>query len=69
MLALEVGPDLVERSVKASEIPEVVEILNSTGYRRWKRRRMEKAVRAGLTMLGFGAASAHGAKVRRDSKP
>jgi len=66
---IEVGPDLVERSVKASEIPEVVEILNSTGYRRWKRRRMEKAVRAGLTMLGFGAASAHGAKVRRDSKP
>lgn len=62
---IEVGPDLVERSVKASEIPEVAEILNSSGYRRWKRSRMEKTVRTGIALAGMAWASLTGSKSRR----
>ncbi|HET7180821.1 MAG TPA: hypothetical protein VFI15_01155 [Candidatus Limnocylindrales bacterium] len=65
---IEVGPDLVERAVTAREIPEVAEILNSSGYKRWKRGRMQKAFDAGVRWLGIGAASAHGASARRDQK-
>lgn len=62
---IEIGPDLIAREVKANEIPEVAEILNSRGYKRWRRSRTQKAVRSVIVLAGQAWASWTGAKSRR----
>jgi hypothetical protein len=62
---VEIGADLIPREVKANEIPEVAEILNSSGYKRWKRSRIEKTVRSVTALAGLAWASWTGSKSRR----
>jgi hypothetical protein len=61
---IEIGADLVPREVKASELPEVRKILESSEYARWKRGRTQQTVRTGIAAISWVWAHLEGNRER-----